>query len=103
MTLNLTGLAAQKEKARAMYDAERAKTHNLIDVLEEAQMFVSHNTEPWYYSGNLLLGKLESVIAALWDKEYADYLAGAKAQGLANVYSFEQYQDEARKYSAKGA
>jgi ABC-type amino acid transport substrate-binding protein len=91
-------LKEQEDKAKQHYEAELAKTHNLIDTLEEARSFIARHTEPWYYSGNQLLGQIDSVIAAEWQKEYYQYTVGARANGVRNMYTFEQYQAEARKY-----
>ena len=89
----------QEAKAKAMYDAERAKSQNLLEVLEEARSFIARHTEPWYYSGNQLLGKLDSAIAAVpqaqMDMEYAEYCRRAPAFGV-KVMSREDYEARVR-------
>lgn len=98
---NFMDIVRSKEeaKARALYEAELSKTHNVIDVLEDARSFVSRHSEPWYYSGQTLLGQMDSVIAAAWQAEYQDYVAKATAQGVKPIYTLEQYKTEARQFS----
>ncbi len=103
--MNLGTLKAQEEKAKAMYDAERAKSQNLLDVLEEARSFIARHTEPWYYSGNELLGKLDSAIAAVpqaqMDMEYVEYATKAAECGVA-VYSRQEYERKVNELAERG-
>jgi hypothetical protein len=55
-------------KAVQMRAAARAMPGELFDVMREAMEFVSQHSEPWYFSGQRLCGRLEGTLDALKER-----------------------------------
>lgn len=55
-------MKTEEEKAKMLYEAAKAEQVTLLEALEEARSFVSRHSEPWYYSGQKLLGKIDGAI-----------------------------------------
>jgi hypothetical protein len=58
----------QEKKAAQMRADARATPGELLDVLTEALEFVGIHSEPWYYRGQQLCGRLEGALDALKER-----------------------------------
>lgn len=61
-------MKSELEKAKMMYAAAKAEQVTLLEALQEAREFVSRHSEPWYYSGQQLLGKIDGALERAKEK-----------------------------------
>ena len=59
--MNETALEKARQKYKDAYNS--TSPGDLLEILGEVRSFVARHTEPWYYAGHEMLGRLDAVIA----------------------------------------